>query len=577
MIGNPPISARFANVTEQLQSMLPQPLQRLTSTQQAIVAAGAVGTIVALVALAVWAQRPEYAPLYTGLSPEDAGAVTSRLRDAKTPYELTDGGSTILVARNQVYDTRLTMASQGLPTGGRVGFEIFDKTNFGVPEFVQQLNFQRALEGELERTIGQIAGVDKATVHLVMPKTELFSEQQRETTASVTLKLTPNTRMQPGQVAAIRHLVASSVAGLQPKKIVIADTGGNLLLDGAPAETSTSAINSQMDAKRSYERGVEQAVTAILTQTLGPEKAVVRANAIMNWDQVEANAETFSPGGAAPQPRSMQQTQESFSGQGLPPEGGIPGTTTNVPPVYTGVGGGQGPTDYSRQQVTTNFELSKVIEKRTPAPGALQRLSVAVMVPDSVPDTQIQSLSSLVAAAAGIDTARGDTVSVAALPLDTSAKDAAEQATRDAQQHELEMTGLKIGGALLAILIFFLGMRFIAGGVGRRGAVPVTTIVEPRAPGDTSMPALTGTEGAEGQLPGASQGEGGPALLPSLPPSMEEQKRVEAERIRQENEARMAEQRASQLAELQELAKTDPQRVAEVVQIWLADDRRGGR
>jgi flagellar biosynthesis/type III secretory pathway M-ring protein FliF/YscJ len=365
------------------------------------------------------------------------------------------------------------------------------------------------------------------------------------------------------------------VSGLQPKNVVLGDTSGNLLEDAAKSDTSSSAINSQLDAKRSYERGVEQAVTTLLTQTLGPEKAVVRANALMNWDQVDAHVETFSPAGAAPQPRSTKQSQETFSGQGLPPEGGVPGTTTNVPPIYTGAAGGGGPTDYSRQDVTTNFELSKETKKVIPALGSVQRLSVAVMVPDTVAPAQIQSLSSLVAAAAGIDIARGDTVSVAALPLDTSKAEAADQAARDQAQHELEMTGVKIGGALAAILLFFVGMRFIGGGVGRRGT-PSTVVMEGQ-PGAGPLPAIPGLEDLTA-VPGAAGGAVPATTAPlELPMSTEEQRRIEEERMRQERDARMSEMRSTQLGQLQELAKTDPQRVAEVLQIWLAEDRRGGR
>jgi flagellar M-ring protein FliF len=572
MIGSFPIGS----FTDRLNQMAPPVWQRMSSAQRLIVGGGGLAAVGLAVGLIVWSQQPEYGRLYENLPPEDSSAVVAKLKENHVPYQLADGGRTIMVPNREVLDTRLSMASQGLPTGGRVGFEVFDKNMFGMPEFIQKLNYQRALEGELERTINQINGIESSRVHLVIPKPQLFTEAQKDATASVTIKTKANVRLAAAQVTAIRHLVASSVEGLDAKKISIQDTDGKLLEDSSQPNASTS----QLDAKRGYERSVEQAVATMLDQTIGIDpstgqtKASVRVNALMNWDQIEATSETFSPVAAgvalAPQPRSQRVVEESFSGQGAPPEGGVPGSTTNVPPTYFG-SGGSGPSDYTRKDTTTNFELSKVVEKKVPAPGTLQRLSVAVMVPDTVPAAQLANIEALVTAAAGIDKARGDVVSVAALPLDTSLADAAQQALRDQQVTEITLTGMKIFGGLAALALILFGLTRTVG-APRPVAPTMVSVAPPTQPAPMAPPEEIA---AAAPAPAVE-----PASVAALPIPQEEVQRMleeerrkqaeaeETERIRQEEEAR---EEAN--ASFQEMARNDPERLAEVLQIWLSEDR----
>lgn len=587
MVGSIPVG----NFTDRLNQWTPPIWRRMTQIQR-MIAGGATATAVALAAgLVVWSQQPEYSKLYESLPPEDSAAVVGKLKEGHVPYQLADGGATVLVPSREVLDTRVTLAGQGIPTGGRVGFEVFDKNIFGMPEFVQKLNFQRALEGELERTINQMTGIESSRVHLAIPKQQLFTEAQKDATAAVALKLKPNNRASAQQVAAIRHMVASSVEGLKPNSITISDTEGKLLQDAATPDASTA----QMDAKRTYERTVEQAVGTMLDQTVGIDpvtgqsKASVRVNAIMNWDQIESTAEIFSPvltGGvtAQPQPRSIRSLEETFSGQGAPPEGGVPGATTNVPPTYFG-SQGSGPSDYTRRDVTTNNELSKENRKTIAAPGGVQRLSVAVMVPDTIPSAQIANIERLVTAAAGLNTARGDVVSVEALPLDTSIAEAAQQALRDQQITEITVTGMKIFGGLaaLALILFGLGRT-----VGAPRMAPATSVsVAPPPP--TPAPPVEEVEAATGEPAAAVTGET-PAVQALPIPQEEVQRLLEeeqrkqaaaeaAENARQEEEATAEKTREEEEAKeaanasFAEMARNDPERLAEVLQIWLAEDK----
>lgn len=573
MIGSIPVGS----VTDRINQWTPPIWRRMSSAQRTIAGGAVAAAVVLAVGLMVWSQQPEYSRLYENLPTEDSAAILGKLKESRVPYQLADGGATILVPSREVLDTRITMAGQGLPTGGRVGFEVFDKNVFGMPEFVQKLNYQRALEGELERTINRMNGVESARVHLVIPKQQLFTEAQKDSTASITLKVKANTRLGPQQVAAIRHLVAASVEGLDPKHISIADTEGKLLQDAAQPDASTA----QMEAKRVYERAVEQQVSSMLDQTIGIDivtgqpKASVRVNAIMNWDQVEATSESFSPVSstgvtALPQPRSVHNLEETFSGQGAPPEGGVPGATTNVPPTYFGTSG-SGPSDYSRKDVTTNYEVPKEVKKTVAAPGAIQRLSVAVMVPDYVPAAQLDDIKALVTAAAGLNTARGDVVNVAALPFDTSIADAAQQAIRDQQITEITVTGMKIFGGLAALAIILFGLSRTVSPPRPAPSTMVSEVTLPAAAAVSAEAEAVAEEPALGPEPAQ------PAALPM--PQEELQRMIEEERLRQaeaeagEQALQDEESREQADASFAEMAKNDPERLAEVLQIWMSEDK----
>src|SRR6266702_3647754 len=392
---------------ESLQPVL-QPLQRLlrglSSIQRiglGVVAAALVGLVIVVSTVGHGADS---AIAFSGLSTDDEAAVVIKLKDAKIPYDLADGGI-IRVPSGQVQDARLATAGMGLsgkPATGS-GFELFNQPSFGQTEFTQKVNYQRALENELARSIDQMDAVDSSRVHLVMPQQSLFASQQKDTTASVILKLKPGRHLDSAQSRSISNLIAGSVEGLKPQNLTIVDVNGNTLTPDDGVSSSTGLTSKQLEAQRSYETTTERNLQAMLDRVLGSGKATVRVAAVMNWDQTEQTSETFTPGDPnLPQVRTTHAISESTA-PGAAAVGGVPGAASNngAVPTYqggTGTGGGTTKTD-----TDTTFELNKSVKKVVTAPGSLSRLSVSVMVDDDTNNPNpalIQSVQTAVNAAA---------------------------------------------------------------------------------------------------------------------------------------------------------------------------------
>lgn len=406
-----------------------------------------LGTLLLLFALG----RPRYCTLFSNLSPQDAGEIVELLRSEKIPYRIEDGGKAILVPSGMVHEIRLKMASKGLPKGSGIGFEVFDKGGLGMSEFVQKTNYQRALQGELERTIGSLSEVEQARVHIVMPREGIFIEKAREPSASVLLKLKPGADMDERKVKAIAHLVASAVEGLSPEKVTIVDTNGRFLsdmIDSSPTKLSAS----QMELISSYERNVEKKISEMLEKALGPGKSVVKVSALLDMDQVESSREVYEP--STPSGTGMilseQEVSEVFQGQGG--VGGIPGARALIPTYQAS---SSGPSSYQRREITRNYEITKRIEKQIKAPGEVKRLSVAVMINGNLPSSQLTSLRDAISTAAGIDVRRGDRIVVAAMPFDTSFIDKERIAMEKARREEFYITIAKY------LVIGILGLFFL--------------------------------------------------------------------------------------------------------------------
>jgi flagellar M-ring protein FliF len=231
--------------------------------------------------------------LYTQLTVEDAAAITSKLREMKVPYSIAGDGTTILVPSSTVYETRLRLASEGLPQGGGVGFELFDQRSFGMTEFVQKLNYRRALQGELARTIMQLAAVHTARVHIVLPEKSLFLDRQEKPTASVALKLIPGRRLSRDQVRGIAHLVASSVEGLDPDDVTIVDTSGQILSRQDENTSFLSQTEAQLTYQQTLEQNLEHRVQTLLERAVGKGKVLVRVTAALDFQHIERTEERF--------------------------------------------------------------------------------------------------------------------------------------------------------------------------------------------------------------------------------------------------------------------------------------------
>ncbi|MBI5442849.1 MAG: flagellar M-ring protein FliF [Deltaproteobacteria bacterium] len=464
---------------------------RLTVLQRIILAAVTLGVTAGSLSLVFWARTPEYSVLYSRLATDDAASVVRSLQEAGVPYRLADQGRAVLVPSDRVYELRLQLASQGIPQGGGVGFEIFDKTSFGMSDFAQKVNYSRALEGELTRTIRRLEGVEGARVHLVLPERRLFEEEAQAASASVVLQLAPGRRIAPKQVQAVVYLVSSSVEGLMPERVTVVDTGGNVLYQPAGDQSALLAAN-HVELKRAYEKDVERRVREMLERVFGTGTAVVQVSALLDFDKSEETSETFDPAGVAI--RSEARTTDTSSG---PPGGaaGVPGVGSNVPPGTPGAGAAPpaapaAPAALStanRENETINYEVSKKVTKIQRGQGALRRLTVAVAVDGTyravqgrrekefVPRTadELAKIRSLVEKAVGFDVNRGDQVEVTSIPFKPA--EGVEEARMFTP--EAYLTLAKYGAAvLIAVLVIFAVLRPLLRWVGRMGEAPEVTV-----------------------------------------------------------------------------------------------------
>ncbi len=335
-----------------------------------------LGLVVAgFVVMFFWANQVDYGTLYTDLPPEDAGKIVSRLKEQRIPYKLTAGGSSLLVPSEQVHELRLTLASDGLPAGGHVGFEIFDQTNFSTTEFVQKLNYQRALQGELERTIDDFSEVERARVLLVIPKESLFVEDSKSPSASVSLKL--RSPLASDKVAGIVHVVASAVEGLSPNQITVVDTTGRVLFKGADqADQAALFTSTKLDYQRQIEAKVAERVQSMLEGIVGKGKAIVRVSADIELNQIDLSEVEYNPDSKVI--RSEQRSSETTGGGSAGASGvRLENTNQGTVPVQGGI---KGEGQAQKQDEVINYEINKTTKHVTKPSGAINRLSVAAVV-----------------------------------------------------------------------------------------------------------------------------------------------------------------------------------------------------
>ncbi len=429
----------MAGVSRHLNSMSSMKLTALSLL--ALVTAGSI------IFLVTWSQRPEYGVLFAGLDPGDAGAVIAKLGDRNIPYRL--NGGVISVPEDRVYETRMELAGDGLPGGGGVGFELFDKNTFGLTDFVQRINFRRAMQGELARSIKEIKGVRSARVHLVIPEKGVFLDEEKKARASIVLKLREGAGLGPTEVKAIVHLVAGSLQNLSPSDVTIVDTEGRLwTTDTAGTESAETMLASDMDYRKKVEAGLAARVQTMLEKALGRGKAVARLTVALERRRVQRTEETYDPDSQVV--RSEQRTKESSGAQGA--EAGVPGAMSNLP-GGAGKAGAGAPTLSKKENEVINYEINKVVKSVVEPFGQIRKLSVAVLVDGTyvpaasnagagekgkkkyIPRTEeeMAKITSMVKAAVGFDEKRGDTISVVNIPFkeDLPAPDdaAAEPAT----------------------------------------------------------------------------------------------------------------------------------------------------
>lgn len=386
-------------------------------------------TIAGLVVLISWSGRPDYVPLYSHMSPEDAGEVVSLLREKKIAYQLSHDGGTIQVPREKIYDLRLDLASQGLPRSG-TGFEVFDNTKLGVTEFVQNINYQRALQGELSRTINGLSEVDSSRVHIVMPDRSLFIEEEEPASASVILKLRHGRYLSDDQIQGIVHLVSSSVPRLQPGQVTIVDQDGKMLagLEDEPSMAKISADHLELQQRK--ERSLEKRVLTMLEKVLGKDKAIVRVACDLDFVQQERTEEMYLPENQVVRSEQVSSEASSKADAGAI---GVPGLASNITQPQNEPGQKVQKSGFEKNDATRNYEIGKTVSRKVMPVGDLQQLSVAVVVDGTyktvtvgkgdkqreeseyVPRTaeEMAAFENIIKSAVNFDADRGDKIEVA--------------------------------------------------------------------------------------------------------------------------------------------------------------------
>jgi len=386
------------------------------------------GVVVGLVAFFIYLTTrlatPQMALLYGDLDPADATQIAAQLQTMNVPYESRQNNTQIYVEADRVNEMRMAMAEQGIPSGGTIGYEIFDNTDsLGSTNFVQNVNLVRALEGELSRTISSIDSVQSSRVHLVMPRRELFSRQRQEPSASIILKMKGSNRLDREQVAAVQHLVAAAVPGLTPNRISVVDDKGSLLANGFEDENSIEGMSAKADERRqAYETRLAHTVEELLERAVGYGKVRAEVRADMDFDRISTTEENYDPDGQVV--RSTQTVEENAQSTEAEP---TPVTVaTNLPDGAPDLGGGaQASSAENRTEETVNYEISKKVVNHVRDTGIVNRLSVAVLIDGTYttddqgqrtytprPEAEMTQLANLVRSAIGFDDGRGDTVEV---------------------------------------------------------------------------------------------------------------------------------------------------------------------
>jgi len=445
-----------------------EPFLALSNGKRLVVAGVALASLLAFAALISIANKTDYRPLFAKLTTEDAGEIVKKLKEQKIPYQISSDGKAVLVPSDKVYDLRLSLASEGLPQGGGVGFEIFDRKNFGMTEFVQKLNYQRALQGELSRTIAQIAGVESARVHLALPEKTLFKDAEKPATASVVLKMRSNRTLREGEVQGVLHLVASSIEGMDPENVTVLDSRGKVLSGNSPTDATSKMAGVRQGTQRAFEKTEEEKLQSLLDRVVGSGKSVARVSASFDFKQVEKYEERYDPESAAV--RSEQRSEEK--GGITTTASGVPGVQSNLGRAAAGAPGQSG--GGSKTDETLNYEVSRSTARIIEPVGSLAKVSVAILVdgryeipPGAKPDAkakylprspdEMQKIEALVKSAVGFNAERGDQVTVANIPFQETTDGAVEPPRWwDAPIVQVLLKNALIGMGFLALLLFVI-------------------------------------------------------------------------------------------------------------------------
>lgn len=559
-------------------------LANLSMRQRITIAMVAVLAGSGLYELVQWKREADFRPLFTGLSPEDAAAIVQKLKESGVDYRLPEGGGSVLAPSGRLADLRLSMAASSLPKSGRIGFELFDKTNLGATEFTEHVNYRRALEGELERTVMALAEVEQARVHLTFPKDSVFLDAQQPAKASVLVRLRPGARLAPHNVLAIDHLVASAVEGLSPDAVSVLDMNGNLL--GRPRPPGTPDGPEPSEAALDYRHKVEADLLAKINSTLEPllgaEKFRASASVECDFTGGEQSDEIFDP--ARSVMVSSQRTEDS-TGSGS--ANGVPGTASTLPRPTSRPGSGSNRVSRVTENIT--YQSSRSVKKTRMPAGAVRKMSLAVLVDQTVtwerdknafrrvlvppPPEKLKIIRDLVAGITGFSAERGDQLVIETLPFETTllleppqppgAPGPVKPAPPPAWGFKLDRnTLLMAGGALAAFIVLGFGAFKLLRGRARAGSVEATS--------PAALPAPEGSASVAG-------GSKGPAIEQQIESKLAErealQQKMDAQALNALKLAPVITKKAEVFAKhLREKIKTEPDVSAQVLRSWIREE-----
>ena len=478
-----------------------------------------VGTLVGLI---MWANRIDYKSLYTGLSSEDAGMVLNNLQQMKVPYKVGIDGTTIMVPAASVYELRMEMAGKGLPQNSAIGYEIFDKQSIGATEFIQKVNYKRALQGELSRTISQLREIKSSRVHLTLPEKTLFAAEQEKTSASIVLNLYPGRLLRENQIQGVIHLVASSVEGLSPDNVIIVDFNGKLLAGGSEKAGYSGLDMSQQELRLTMERKIQRKIETLLSEVVGSDSVTARVSLEMDFTRSEKTEEMFDPDKVAV--RSEQRSDEKSSGK-RSAASGVPGVMSNTPDLQEAEDSAVGvkTVDYKKSDETINFEISHFTKKTINSVGDIKKMSVAVLVDGTYqavkdkdgnevrkyiprPDDEIAKYNVLVKKTVGYDEDRGDSVEVVNIQFQETVSEVESVTDRLMQQIDWQSMITYMVTAIIFALFFVFGLKPLLSTLSK--TVESAEIAAALPQGSTGSPgAVAGGTATPDELPPGIRGD----------------------------------------------------------------------
>lgn len=586
------------NITPAWRSRLTEAVERfkaLPSNKKILFLAAVAAIFSVIVGAAVLNRQPTYKILFANISDRDGGQVAASLQQMNIPYQLSDGG-VISVPADKVYDVRMRLAAQGLPKASGVGFELMDNQKFGISQFAEQVNYQRAIEGELARTIEAIDGVESARVHIAIPKQSVFVRDQQPPTASVMLNLNRGRLLDAGQISGILHLVSSAVPNLQVKNVTVVDQDGNLLSKIPDLDNASGLNQRQLTYVHQIEDDYTKRIEAILEPIFGKGNARAQVTASVDFAEVEQTSESYKPN-SSPNPSATrsQQIVEKLN-NGSQNASGVPGALTNQPPSAASApltlppGAAPGTATLSGQSVgqggalerdiTTNYEVDKTISHTKMPQGNIRRLSAAVVVnyrkipdkngelkPTPLSPQEVQQINNLVRDAMGFNSTRGDTLNV----VNTAFADAAVPVSM--QEKLTDYLSLNAASVikytLLTIAVLYL-LFGVVRPIVRDLVKPTPSPEELRAAAEAEAAATAGggTGGAGGRLLAVADedgAEGGMGGLSSSGQSGEGGANEDPKEVQRR-------QYSSNLEAARELVKSDPRMAAQIIKEWISSD-----